>query len=549
MIRNKNILRGPTNVFVPARTNFGEILIEKLWEFRDNVCLINGATDERITYGEILQQAMNVAISLSHMGVRKGQTVALCSENRVEFLPAAIGAIFAGAIVTTANVAYTPGELKHVFGISKPTTIFCSPFSYKAHSKTLKTLPYLKKVILFGEPIRGTIAYNTLAMPSSNANSNELFNVKTNTLLRNVRYEEFEVVDVKGPMDTLFILYSSGTTGLPKGVMLSHLNILTCCALPASSDPKVLSMTVIPWYHVFGLCGSFTGMVTGRTAVFLPKFDVELFMKTIEKYKVYVITVVPPIVVAVCKSPLQYDLSSVRLILCGAAPLHKDTIQDIKFKFPNAIAMQGYGMTEITLGVTKDTYEVAHLHQIGSVGHVVPGSVIKIADIETGKALGPNQRGEIRAKGPLIMKGYVNKDSSEEFDEEGFFKTGDVGYYDDGGSVFVVDRLKELIKYKGYQVPPAELEAVLLQHEGVKDVGVVGKDSKEAGEVPVAFVVVQPGATVTEEDLKKFVAERLSNPKHLRGGVRFVEQIPKNPSGKILRKELRAIVRREKSKL
>ncbi|CAG9794306.1 unnamed protein product [Diatraea saccharalis] len=204
-------------------------------------------------------------------------------------------------------------------------------------------------------------------------------------------------------------------------------------------------------------------------------------------------------------------------------------------------------MTESTLAVLKGTPD--GLQKPGSVGVVAPGITIKVVDVETRQPLGPNQTGELCIKGPLIMKGYVGIDNKEVFDSEGFFPSGDIGYYDDDKYFFIVDRLKELIKYKGFQVAPAELEGLLLKHEAVRDAGVVGVYDKAAGEVPLAFVVTQPDKKVTEKKLQQYVAERLSNPKHLRGGVRFISEIPKNPSGKIIRRQLRKMAKEVRSKI
>lgn len=538
MLRNPNYVYGPQSALVPANLNFGDYILGQLWKHRQNVALINGSTDERLTYGDIAQQAMNLAVSLTRMGIRKGDTIALMSENRQEFWGAVVGVACAGAVLTTISTGYVKGEIIHVTHISKPKYIICSPVMYKLHEKTLRSLNFVKKIIVFGEENpKGALMYNDLVF-------------ENNGQIKNVKFEEFCSVEVQGQTDTLFIMYSSGTTGLPKGVMTTHLNVITACCLPANTDPKEISLTITPWYHVMGLVGILTSFVTGRTAVYLPKFDVDTYLKTIEKYRAGQLTVVPPILVAICKNQSKYDLSSVTIIYSGAAPLHKDTINSVVEKFPNVQGVfQGYGSTEMTLAVLKFYPDDPNTHKIGTVGSVVGNTVVKVTDLETGRPLGPNQRGEICAKGELLMKGYVGRNRGSDFDEEGFYKTGDVGYYDDDRYFFIVDRVKELIKFKGYQVPPAELEAVLLQHQGIRDAAVIGVEDKTAGEVPLAFVVAQPGTTLTEAEVKEFVAERLSNPKHLRGGVRFVQQIPKSASGKLLRKELRKMLKTAKSKL
>ncbi|XP_073964927.1 luciferin 4-monooxygenase-like [Choristoneura fumiferana] len=528
MLKNPLYQYGSPDLQLPVNLNFSEFILNKLVEFKEKT-IVNGLTNETITYGEIAQQSINLAVSLSKLGVGKGQTVAICSENRSEFWSAVIGSISTGAVFTTINMMYTKHEITHVADISKPKYIICSPLAYKMHEKAFRSLNYVQKIIVFGDD-----------KPPNTVSFNEL-------VARSVRFQEFQVADVDGTKDTLFVLYSSGTTGLPKGVMLTHLNVLiSSCSKGIETPSPVKYLIVTPWFHTMGLMGTLLYLSCGRDIVYLPKFEMELYLKCIEKYKITRLQVVPPMLVALVKYPGQHDLSSVEMIYSGAAPVRKDTLEAVGKKFPNAKSvLQGYGMTETTLAATRDNDECSQ-PKLGGVGKVVSGAVVKVVDPKTRKPLGPDQPGEICVKGGIVMKGYVGKDRREDFDEEGFFRTGDIGYYDQDGYFFIVDRLKELIKYKGYQVPPAEIEAVLLQHPGVRDAGVVGVPHAGAGEVPRAFVAVQPGASVTAEELQKFVAERLSNPKHLRGGVSFVPEIPKNPSGKILRRQLKAMSNQSK---
>ncbi|KPJ10986.1 Luciferin 4-monooxygenase [Papilio machaon] len=585
MLKNPKYVYGEEDLYLPAHLNFGSFMLKNLWMNKDKVTLTNGSTHETLTCGEIAQEAMNLAVSLRNIGLKRGEVVAICSENRKEFWGTVIGIICAGGVVTTLNPGYSKDELKHVMNISKPKYVFCSPNTYSVCGKTLKSVSSVSKIILYGDVYNkenNTLSYNNLAKTNGKG---EVENY--------IDYEEFEVVEVNGQIDTLFILYSSGTTGLPKGVMLTHLNVLVSCSLEPTMQADAVNLIITPWYHTMGLIGTLRGLSTAINVVYLPKFEIESYLNTIQQYKVNLLIVVPPVLVALCKyqskhdvssvnviysgaAPLhgdtikdvnllivvppvlvalckyqsKHDVSSVNVIYSGAAPLHGDTIKDVHKRFPKLQSvLQGYGMTEVTLAVARDVQSKAHLAKPGGVGFIVKNTVIKVVDIHTREPLGPNQPGEICAKGVIVMKGYVGKSKEDDFDDEGFFKTGDIGYYDENKYFFIVDRLKELIKYKAYQVPPMELEAVLLQHPAVRDAGVVGLPHASAGEVPLAFVVLQPNANATEKELQQFVADRLSNPKHLRGGVRFVEEIPKNPSGKILRKRLREMIKNRKSKL
>ncbi|PSN29669.1 Luciferin 4-monooxygenase [Blattella germanica] len=274
----------------------------------------------------------------------------------------------------------------------------------------------------------------------------------------------------------------------------------------------------------------------------MSKFEEVLFLESIQKYKVTLLFLAPPLVLFLAKSPIvdNYDLSSVRDLRCGAAPLSKHVLSEVSKRLKLKNIRQGYGLTETTLSVTVTPFNKV---KYGSCGVLVPDTQCKVVDLDTGKNLGPYKSGELCFKGPVIMKGYCGDlhSSSEVFDSDGFLHTGDVGYYDNQGYFFIVDRVKELIKYKGFQ-----LEAILLSHPAIKDAAVIGIPDDAAGELPKAFVVNKHGMKTTKEEIMKFVADQVSSQKRLRGGVEFVDTIPKSPSGKILRRILKQM---NKSKL
>ncbi|XP_068622120.1 luciferin 4-monooxygenase-like [Battus philenor] len=533
MLKNSKYLYGPEEILVPVQFNLGNFLVKKLMKHGDTAAFTNAVTEELLTYKDIAQTAMNIAMSLTKIGVKKGDVVGVCSENRLENWPTLIGVVSIGAVLTPISILYVKDELRHILNISKPKYLFCSKKAVENHWSLFKSLDYVKKIILFDyEDQSDVLFYKDLAIASSNS-----------IIKENVQFDQFQAVEVDYS-HTAIIMYSSGTTGLSKGVMLSHLNVIVTCCLPNLSEAKMRILAVIPWYHVMGLMLNLCYITSKATVIFFAKFEADLYLRAIEKYKINYLVLVPAVLLALYKTPFKHDVSTVEIIFCGSAVLRKEITEDVKTKFKNLKDIfQGYGMTEATMIIALNSHINGMKCKLGSVGKVVENTILKIVDIETRKPLGPYQKGEICFKSPTLMNGYLGTENINDFDEEGFFKSGDIGYYDDEEYLYVVDRLKELIKYKGYQVPPAEIETVLAQHSGVRDVGVVGLPHSTAGEVPLAFVVLQPGAIVTESELQQYVAERLSNPKHLRGGVRFVTAIPRNQNGKILRKTLREMIK------
>jgi acyl-CoA synthetase (AMP-forming)/AMP-acid ligase II len=366
-----------------------------------------------------------------------------------------------------------------------------------------------------------------------------------------------EILASSGPAPTVTIAaddvvalpYSSGTTGLPKGVMLTHGNLVANIAQSEASLPLAAGdvvLAVLPFFHIYGLQVILNGSLrAGATLVVFPRFELEPFLRAVQEHRATWAFVVPPIALALAKHPAVdgYDLSSLAYVMSGAAPLSADLARTVTRRV-GCRMIQGYGMTETSPVTHVNSRSPSMETKPGSVGPLVANTEGRIVDPLSGAELGPGAQGEICVRGPQIMKGYLDRAEATAamIDAFGWLHTGDIGYADEDGDFFVVDRLKELIKYKGCPVAPAELEAVLLTHPAVADAAVIPSPDEEAGEVPKAFVVTR--AFATPEELMAYVAARVAPTKRVRR-LEIIDQIPKSPSGKILR---RVLVERERSR-
>ncbi|PIA28645.1 hypothetical protein AQUCO_06800071v1 [Aquilegia coerulea] len=515
-------------IYIPNHLPLHSYCFENISEFSSRPCLINGTTGEIHTYENVELIARKVASGLNKIGIQQGQVIMILLPNSPEFVFAFLGASYRGAIVTTANPFYTPAEIAKQAKASN-TRLIITLASYVDKLKELAQDDDVK-VMCIDSPPEGCLHFSEL-----------------------IQSDETELPDVKiRPDDVVALPYSSGTTGLPKGVMLTHKGLVTSVAQQVDGENPNLYyhkedvvVCVLPMFHIYSLNSVLLcGLRVGAAILILPKFEIKQLMELVEKYKVTIAPFVPPIVLAIVKSPdlHKYDLSSIRTLMSGAAPMGKELEDTLRAKLPNAKLGQGYGMTEagpvlsMCLAFAKEPHEI----KSGSCGTVVRNAEMKIVDPETGASLPRNQPGEICIRGSQIMKGYLNdpEATANTIDIDGWLHTGDVGYIDDDDELFIVDRLKELIKYKGFQVAPAELEALLINHPNISDAAVVPMKDDAAGEVPVAFVVKSNGSKISEEDIKQYISKQVVFYKRI-SKVFFQETIPKAPSGKILRKELR----------
>ncbi|KAA3490332.1 4-coumarate--CoA ligase 2-like [Gossypium australe] len=517
------------DIYIPNHLPLHTYCFENVSQFKDRPCLINGPTGKIYTYAEVHLTARKVATGLNNLGIQQGDVIMLLLQNSPEFIFAFLGASFRGAISTTANPFYTPAEIAKQATASK-TKLLITQAVYAEKVKSFAKDNDIKIVTIDASP-EGCLHFSEL----TEANEDEIPAVKIN------------------PDDVVALPYSSGTTGLPKGVMLTHKSLVTSVAQQVDGEnpnlyfhEKDVILCVLPLFHIYSLNSVLLcSLRVGAAILIMQKFEIVTLMELVEKYKVTIAPFVPPIVLAVSKSPVidKYDLSSIRMVMSGAAPMGKELEDAVRDRLPNAKLGQGYGMTEagpvlaMNLAFAKEPRET----KSGACGTVVRNAEMKIVDPHTGASLPQNQSGEICIRGTQIMKGYLNDTEATKvtIDKDGWLHTGDIGYIDDDDELFIVDRLKELIKYKGFQVAPAELEAMLIAHPNISDAAVVPMKDEAAGEVPVAFVVRSNGSKITEDDIKQFISKQVVFYKRL-DRVFFTDAIPKSPSGKILRKDLRA---------
>ncbi|KAI9700576.1 MAG: hypothetical protein M1820_006730 [Bogoriella megaspora] len=506
----------------------------------DKVVILDPHTNRSYTYAQCRDTAVDFGKGLrAAWDWQKGDVLALYTPNCIDTPAIMWGTHWAGGIISPANPGYTPEELAFQLKDSGAKGLVTQwPFINNAREAA---------------KIAG-IAEDRIILMGDQRDPQQL--VKHFSSIRNISgATRYRRVRIKPNDDLAFLVYSSGTTGHPKGVMLSHRNIVANLIM-LSTGEKQLSheggpdgkgdrvLAFLPFFHIYGLnCIIHNCFYNGLLMVVMPKFDLEKFCRIVQEQKITFVYAVPPVILMLSKHPVvsKYDLSSIRMMNSGAAPLTKEIQQAVwqRLKLP---VKQGYGLSETSPTTHTQPWEEWD-KTIGSVGRMLPHQTAKYMSPEE-QEVPVGEIGELWIKGPNIFKGYLNnpEGTKNALTDDGYFRTGDVGYQDKDGNFFITDRVKELIKYKGFQVPPAELEGLLATYDIINDVAVIGVYNEEqATEVPRAYVVLkgaQPGPRA-EKEIVDWLSKKVANHKRLRGGVRFVDEIPKSVSGKILRRVLK----------
>ncbi|MDL9936131.1 AMP-binding protein [Gordonia sp. ABSL1-1] len=504
----------------------------------DRVALVDPKSGAETTYRQLIAQINAAAGALAARGIGVGDVVGVLSPNVPAFATVFHGILRAGAAATTINALFTAPEIaKQLRNSQAKMLVTVSPMAEQAKAAAAEVgFADDALVILDGEGL------------ATSGHPNAIDLLGPNLAAPDVSFD---------PNTHIAALpYSSGTTGNPKGVMLTHRNLVANVAQlkPLQGmTPDDVVIAVLPFFHIYGMTVLLNAALFNRARlVIMPRFDLVEFLENIQNHKVTNAYIAPPIAVALAKHPIvdNYDLSSLRSMMSGAAPLD-DELGKAVAKRLDLHMLQGYGMSELSPVshlIPDDTKAVLGQEDppLSSTGWAVPNSVNKIVDPATGAdiplpAEGLSEPGELWVKGPNVMLGYLDNDqaTADTIDADGFLHTGDLAQVDPTGCVYIVDRLKELIKYKGYQVPPAELEALLLTHPKIADAAVIGVIEEDTGEeIPKAFVVAQPDTELTAYEVIDFVAAKVAPHKKVRA-VEFIEAIPKSSAGKILRKDLR----------
>lgn len=506
-------------------------------QWMDKPMITCGSSGRSYKYGEgrFITRQFGIAL-LRDLGLKKGDVVGLLMPNIPEYAFAIHGALEAGLVVTFVNPLYTPEEVRRQFDNAEVKCCITIPQLLEVGKAISTNLPHFKGIIVVG---------------GERDEKNKIFGFKQ---LVSTQPPDYKLPQVS-PSDVAMLPYSSGTTGVPKGVKLSHnncsVNLEQCIHpdivnhIPTSDTSQETVLSVLPFFHIYGFNGILNVvMMYGMHMITLPKFTPESYIECVVKYKPTILFVVPSLLLFLASHPaVTVDhLASIREVTCGAAPATKSLIDKFKQKVQreDITIRQGYGMTETSPCTLYTRFAIPDA-KLGSTGQLVRGTQARVVSLTTGESLPAHQSGELYVKGPQVMMGYLKNEEAtkETIDSDGWLHTGDVAYYDEDGYFYIVDRTKELIKVKGNQVSPTELENIIMQIVGVADVAVVGVPDTLSGEVPKAFIVKKPGVELSEKDVSSYVEPKVAPYKKLAGGVKFLDSIPRNPAGKVLRNELK----------
>lgn len=522
-----NIIKPEKHVEIPKEDLF-TFFLKKTEGYADRVAMVDCISGDQMTFRELAKRSKQVASFFQEKGYQRTDHVTIHVPNCIDYPTVMLGTQASGMVFTTANPDATENELNTQLKYSESKVLFTNKSLLDSARKAVENTDVNYLVLMDDASCSDS---GVLCL------SDILENRENNNRRNNVYIDPAN--------DIAALLYSSSATGVPKGVSISHRSMVAN-VLQVLDDITYKFQTdilcVLPMFHVYALqYVMFTHLCGGYTIHTLPSFTPETFLSAIEQYTIQKLPIVPPLALFLLNHPMVrgYDLSSLQNIMIGAAPVYENVINGFAKKFPNVILQQGFGLTEAL--ITHIQAEDPSSHRPGAAGKVMCNTEWKISCVNTGKALTAFEKGEVCLKGPTVMKGYHKDEEKTKacLSQDGWLRTGDWGYHDGEGRLFVVDRLNELIKYENVFIEPVELEDVLTSHEEIEDSCVVGVPNELCGEVPRAYVAKQENSTLTEADIQSFVDGIVSPHKKLRGGVKFVNSLPRSSSGKLLRHVLR----------
>lgn len=505
---------------IPYKTIW-DVFEEQLSVHADKPALIDGITHQHVTFQQLYERSRRLAIALAKRGIKKGDGVILHALNCLDYPTVVLALTSLGAVCSPASTIFVPNELAMQIKAAKAKCVITHTQLEKTAIEACEMCGIEKKLLFsLGQSAEGLQSVDDLVEHGDDPTY------------------QFEKIDSES---NTVLPFSSGTTGVPKGVALSARNLLSnAMQIDHVEDLGGCSLGLLPFYHIYGMMLLHLSMYQGAANVVLPRFEPETFLNVLSTYKIRAAHIAPPVALFLAHHPLvdKYDISATEFFVSGGAPMGKEVEKLVTDRLKISVK-QAYGMTEASpaLNCTEDDH-----YKPGSVGRLLPNTQLRVRCTVTDKDLGVGELGELLYKGPQVMLGYINNDESNEsvFTKDRFLRTGDVGFIDEDGFVFIIDRVKELIKYKGHQVAPAELEDVLNHHPQIADACCIRGTDAMGEEVPKAFVVLKDptnAAGLTEEEVMDFVASKVAPFKKVRQ-VEFIDSIPKGPTGKILRREL-----------
>ncbi|KAF5282537.1 hypothetical protein FQA39_LY04944 [Lamprigera yunnana] len=526
MSNREHLIYGPKDESGIPEESMGKFYFDLLRKRNPNdVVYIDAFTEEKLTCADLLVKSKKLSIFFYKMHIEKDDVIGIYLRNDINYIIPILSCLYVGAIANLISANYKDRELKHVLSITRPKLVICEEDNFEKIIKFKKDFECLHHIFIYKS-----------ANNQSNGFSSIEDALKDITERETKEFLPIDVVDCRNQCGLIF--QSSGTTGLPKAVLLNHENIRSMAVLMkqhVNLEHGDVTLLYFPMFHTYGFIIHTTILVHSLTGIVMDHFQPKKFLETIQKYKPKLLFVVSQILNFLATSDLisQYSLTSIQDVLSGASFVGINLIKKLRMNI-----RQMYGLTETSGPIT---FQLLPNNKKVTIGKVAPGCVAKVYCAETNQSLGPNLVGELCFKGASVMKGYYRNEieTKQAIDDDGFLHTGDLGYYDEEQNFYIIDRKKETIKYKSYQVSPSEIEELLLTHPDIKDCGVVGKKHDLFEQVAMAFVVLQNNASSSDEEIIKFVSDNLSVQKHLHGGVKFVQEIPRTASGKIARYKLK----------